>query len=61
MSNLINSQKVSNKIFFTKKIFFQGVAYVNGFNLGRYWPSMGPQKNLFVPRYGGLGLKKCKL
>lgn len=27
----------------------KGVAYVNGFNLGRYWPSMGPQITLYVP------------
>ena len=27
----------------------KGQAYVNGFNLGRYWPEVGPQKNLFVP------------
>ena len=33
--------------------FFQGwgkgVAFVNEFNLGRYWPSAGPQKNLYLP------------
>ena len=28
----------------------KGVAFVNGFNLGRYWPSVGPQKTLFVPK-----------
>lgn len=27
----------------------KGVAYVNGFNLGRYWPLAGPQLTLFVP------------
>ena len=27
----------------------KGQAYVNGFNLGRYWPEAGPQKTLFVP------------
>jgi len=27
----------------------KGVAYVNGFNLGRYWPAKGPQQTLYVP------------
>lgn len=27
----------------------QGQAYVNGFNLGRYWPVVGPQITLYVP------------
>lgn len=28
--------------------FEKGVAYINGFNLGRYW-SIGPQKTLYIP------------
>ena len=28
--------------------FRKGVAFVNGFNLGRYW-SLGPQMTLYVP------------
>ncbi|XP_043240588.1 beta-galactosidase-like [Amphibalanus amphitrite] len=27
----------------------RGVAFVNGFNLGRYWPAQGPQVTLYVP------------
>ncbi|KAH7952779.1 hypothetical protein HPB49_001068 [Dermacentor silvarum] len=27
----------------------KGSAYLNGFNLGRYWTPMGPQKALYVP------------
>ena len=27
----------------------KGVAFVNGHNLGRYWPIKGPQKTLYVP------------
>ncbi|KAL9966663.1 hypothetical protein ACROYT_G024774 [Oculina patagonica] len=27
----------------------KGQLYVNGFNLGRYWPDVGPQETLFVP------------
>ena len=39
----------------TKKLLFlyvcvqQGQAYINGFNLGRYWPVVGPQITLYVP------------
>lgn len=29
----------------------KGVVYVNGFNLGRYWPRVGPQITLYVPRH----------
>lgn len=29
--------------------FHKGVAYVNGFNLGRYWNDAGPQKTLYIP------------
>ena len=29
--------------------WFKGQAFVNGFNLGRYWPVVGPQQTLFVP------------
>ena len=27
----------------------KGVAFINDFNLGRYWPVAGPQKTLYVP------------
>lgn len=27
----------------------KGVAFVNDFNVGRFWPAMGPQCNLYVP------------
>ncbi|XP_069473009.1 beta-galactosidase-like [Ambystoma mexicanum] len=27
----------------------KGQVWINGFNLGRYWPAKGPQKTLFVP------------
>ena len=35
-----------NKITFS---YPQGQAYINGFNLGRYWPALGPQVTLYVP------------
>lgn len=28
----------------------KGVAFVNGFDLGRYWPTAGPQLTLYVPQ-----------
>lgn len=28
---------------------FQGQVWINGFNLGRYWPTRGPQVTLYVP------------
>lgn len=32
-------------------VFFQGQIWINGFNLGRYWPARGPQVTLFVPAH----------
>lgn len=29
--------------------FNKGYVWVNGFNLGRYWESMGPQHALYIP------------
>lgn len=28
----------------------KGVVYINGFNLGRYWPLVGPQITIYVPK-----------
>jgi beta-galactosidase len=28
----------------------KGVVFINGFNLGRYWPLVGPQITMYVPR-----------
>lgn len=28
---------------------FQGIAWLNNINLGRYWPGEGPQITLYVP------------
>lgn len=35
--------------FLNLKNWTKGVAFLNGFNLGRYWPVMGPQVTLYVP------------
>lgn len=29
--------------------FHKGTAYINGFNLGRYWNDAGPQRTLYIP------------
>lgn len=29
---------------------FQGIVFINGFNLGRYWPLVGPQITLYLPK-----------
>lgn len=31
------------------EIILQGVLFVNQYNLGRYWPTTGPQITLFLP------------
>uniref|UniRef100_H3AAB8 Galactosidase beta 1 n=1 Tax=Latimeria chalumnae TaxID=7897 RepID=H3AAB8_LATCH len=33
------------------EIYSQGQVWINGFNLGRYWPARGPQITLFVPEH----------
>ncbi|KAF7636717.1 Glyco_hydro_35 domain-containing protein [Meloidogyne graminicola] len=35
--------------FFDSRGWGHGVIMVNGFNVGRYWPLLGPQMTLFVP------------
>lgn len=35
----------------TSHVLFQGQVWINGFNVGRYWPSRGPQITLFVPAH----------
>ena len=36
--------------FFLPAVLTKGQLFVNGVNLGRYWPARGPQQTLFVPR-----------
>ena len=33
-----------------KSMWSKGVAFINGINLGRYWPARGPQNTLYVPK-----------
>eukprot|EP01018_Ginkgo_biloba_P003042 Gb_26707 [translate_table: standard] len=35
--------------FLSMRGWTKGVAFINGFNLGRYWPMVGPQCTLYIP------------
>lgn len=37
--------------YFDPRGWGKGVVFINGFNLGRYWPLAGPQITLYVPRH----------
>jgi beta-galactosidase len=37
--------------FLEMKGWSKGMAFVNGFNLGRYWPVVGPQLTLYAPKH----------
>ena len=39
----------ANDTFLSTPGWGKGVAFINGFNLGRYWPRVGPQMTLYVP------------
>ena len=41
----------ANDTFLRVNGWTKGVAFVNGFNLGRYWPSMGPQVVNLIEHY----------
>ncbi|KAL5279145.1 GLB1L family protein [Megaselia abdita] len=45
--------QITNKILDTyldTEGWGKGIVFVNGFNLGRYWPIVGPQITLYVPK-----------
>lgn len=35
--------------FLDMSLWGKGVVFVNGFNLGRYWSTVGPQQTLYLP------------
>lgn len=43
--NVVTFKKCCKSVCF----FLQGQVWINGFNVGRYWPARGPQVTLFVP------------
>ncbi|KAH9326848.1 hypothetical protein KI387_007026, partial [Taxus chinensis] len=52
----INSPNDVKDTYVSFRGWTKGVAFINGFNVGRFWPSRGPQCNLYIPapllRYG---------
>ncbi|KFK41739.1 hypothetical protein AALP_AA2G166300 [Arabis alpina] len=45
----INSVEEIKDTYLSFNGWGKGVAFVNKFNIGRYWPPVGPQCNLYVP------------
>ncbi|KAK4269231.1 hypothetical protein QN277_022417 [Acacia crassicarpa] len=45
----IDKSELIKDTFISFNNWGKGIAFVNEFNLGRYWPSRGPQCNLYVP------------
>ncbi|XP_021754530.1 beta-galactosidase 17-like [Chenopodium quinoa] len=45
----INSVNQVKDTFLSVDGWGKGLAFINNFNLGRYWPTFGPQCNLYVP------------
>lgn len=44
-----NIQSIDDTFLLMDSNWTKGVAFLNGFNLGRYW-TIGPQKTLFIPK-----------
>lgn len=42
-------ETIAKDTFLNLKGWSKGIAFLNGINLGRYWPIMGPQQTLYVP------------
>ncbi|KAH9607420.1 hypothetical protein KSS87_007510 [Heliosperma pusillum] len=45
----INTPEDVKDTFLSVEGWGKGIAFINKFNLGRYWPAYGPQCNLYVP------------
>ncbi|XP_052176984.1 beta-galactosidase 17 isoform X2 [Diospyros lotus] len=45
----VNNLSQLKDTFISFRGWGKGIAFVNEFNIGRYWPSFGPQCNLYVP------------
>lgn len=39
------------KFVYLSTLPFQGQLFVNGQNMGRYWPKKGPQVRLYIPKF----------
>lgn len=47
----INEEDTIHDTYLDPTGWGKGLAIINGFNLGRYWPLAGPQVTLYVPRH----------
>ncbi|XP_078152313.1 beta-galactosidase 17 [Carex rostrata] len=45
----LNSTSMRKDTFLSFRGWNKGVAFVNNFNIGRFWPKVGPQCTLYVP------------
>ena len=45
----LNIEDVTADTFIDMSNWGKGVVFINGFNLGRYWSSSGPQLTLYLP------------
>ncbi|GLU14323.1 hypothetical protein SLE2022_308990 [Rubroshorea leprosula] len=46
---IINKTNEVKDTYFSFRGWEKGIVFVNEFNIGRYWPTSGPQCNLYVP------------
>ena len=47
---IINQESDIADTWWDTKGWGKGVLFINGINLGRYWPLVGPQKTMFIPK-----------
>ena len=43
------ASQIDTYVYIDLPYFYRGIAFINDFNLGRYWPVKGPQKSLYIP------------
>jgi len=46
----VNSPDLQADTFFLPTNLSKGQLFINGVNMGRYWPKKGPQQTLYIPR-----------
>lgn len=46
----ISSNQVIHDTYWDSEGWGKGFIFINGFNLGRYWPLVGPQMTMYVPK-----------
>ncbi|XP_059174645.1 beta-galactosidase-like [Physella acuta] len=48
--NIPNTPDQPQDTYLDPRPFVKGQAFVNSFNIGRYWPTKGPQVTLYIPK-----------